>query len=366
MAYARLAAQIELARINASVCVKISINMNIQVNPHSQSSNSQGADYKAMKVTVTSSARLHMGFFDLNGTIGRKFGSLGVSINTPCTQIEIARSEKTIIEVISGHHAYENIEKIVKSLKIAHKIAQNFSVKINQSIPEHTGLGSGTQLALALGAGLNRLFNLGLTVPQIAAITQRGSRSGIGIGTFEHGGLVIDGGRGNAEAPPPIIAQHDFPQEWPILLIVDNAEQGAHGEHEIMAFDALPNASLETAQTLAHSVLMQALPAIVERDYAEFSRAIYKLQRATGEYFAPAQGGIFKSKSVAEVLNYLYKNNVLCAGQSSWGPTGFAVFKDDLSANATLTLLQQQFSKFNNISFQLVRSKNTGASIQLG
>ena len=133
-----------------------------------------------------------------------------------------------------------------------------------------------------------------------------------------------------------------------------------------MAFDALPKASLETAQTLAHSVLMQALPALVERDYAEFSRAIYKLQRATGEYFAPAQGGIFKSKSVAEVLNYLYQNNVLCAGQSSWGPTGFAVFKDDFGANAMLTLLQQQFSTFNNISFQLVYSKNTGASIQLG
>ena len=344
--------------------------MNIQVNLHSQGSNSQGASYKAMKVIVTSSARLHMGFFDLNGTTGRMFGSLGVGINTPCTQIEIARSEKTIIEVISAHHVSEIIEKIVKSPKIAYKIAhdisQDFSVKINQSISEHTGLGSGTQMALALGAGLNRLFNLGLTVSQIAAITQRGSRSGIGIGTFEHGGLVIDGGRGNTEAPPPIIARHDFPPEWPILLILDNAEQGAHGEHELMAFDALPKASLETAQTLAHSVLMQALPALVERDYAEFSRAIYKLQRATGEYFSPAQGGIFKSKSVAEVLNYLYQNNVLCAGQSSWGPTGFAVFKDDLSANATLTLLHQQFSKFNNISFQLVRSKNTGASIQLG
>ena len=345
--------------------------MNFQINMHSQSLNlqnlnSQVTDFKAMKVIVTCCARLHMGFFDLNGSAGRMFGSLGVGINTPCTQVEIARSEKTIIDVISAHHVSEIIEKIVKSPKIAHKIAQDFSVKINQYIPEHTGLGSGTQMALALGAGLNRLFNLGLTVPQIAAITQRGSRSGIGIGTFEHGGLVIDGGRGNAEAPPPIIARHDFPQEWPILLIIDNAEQGAHGEYELMAFDALPKASLGTAQNLAQSVLMQALPALVERDYAEFSRAIYKLQRATGEYFAPAQGGIFKSKSVAEVLNYLYQNNVLCAGQSSWGPTGFAVFKDDLSANATLTLLQQQFSKFNNISFQLVRSKNTGASIQLG
>ena len=363
MAYASFAAQIKLARNIAIVCVKMSINMNIQLTLHSQGSHSQSADFDTMKVIVTCSARLHMGFFDLNGSTGRMFGSLGVGINAPCTQIEITRSNKRIIESVD---AFENIEKLVNSLKVTHNITQDFTIKINQAIPQHTGLGSGTQMALALGAGLNRLFNLGLTVPQIAALTQRGSRSGVGIGTFEFGGLVVDGGRGNNHSPPPIIARHDFPESWPILLILDNAEQGAHGEHELLAFDALPKASLASAQTLAHSVLMQALPALVERDYAAFSRAIYKLQQATGEYFAPAQGGIFKSKSVAEILNYLYQNNVLCAGQSSWGPTGFAVFEDDLSANAMLTLLQQKFSTFSNISFQLVRGKNTGATIQLG
>lgn len=366
MAYASFAAQIKLARNIAIVCVKMSINMNIQLNLHSHGSPSQSADFEAMKVIVTCSARLHMGFFDLNGSTGRMFGSLGIGINAPCTQIEITRSDKTIIEGINGHPLSENIEKLVNSLKVTHNITQDFTIKINQAIPQHTGLGSGTQMALALGAGLNRLFNLGLTVPQIAALTQRGSRSGIGIGTFEFGGLVVDGGRGNNHSPPPIIARHDFPPDWPILLILDNAEQGAHGEHELLAFDSLQKASLASAQTLALCVLMQALPALVERDYAAFSRAIYKLQQATGEYFAPAQGGIFKSKSVAEILNYLYQNNVLCAGQSSWGPTGFAVFQDDLSANAMLTLLQQKFSTLSNISFQLVRSKNTGATIQLG
>ena len=318
-----------------------------------------------MKVIVTSYARLHMGFFDLNGSAGRMFGSLGVAINAPCIQIEIIKSEKTSVEGVDSIHLSKNIDKIVKSLNITHKISQQFSVKVNQNIPPHTGLGSGTQMALALGAGLNRLFNLGLTVSQIAALTQRGSRSGIGIGTFEYGGLVVDGGRGNTNTPPPIIARHDFPLEWPILLIIDSAEQGAHGEHELMAFNALPKASLATAQILAHSVLMQALPALAERDYAAFSSAIYKLQRATGEYFAPAQGGIFKSKNVAEVLNYLYQNNVLCAGQSSWGPTGFAIFESESTANAMLIRLQQQFASLANISFQIVRGKNTGATIQL-
>ena len=132
-----------------------------------------------------------------------------------------------------------------------------------------------------------------------------------------------------------------------------------------LAFNALPKASLVIAQTLAHSVLMQALPALVERDYAAFSSAIYKLQRATGEYFSPAQNGLFKSKNVTEILNYLYKNNVLCAGQSSWGPTGFAIFESDATANAMLKKLQHQFANLANIRLQMVRAKNTGALIKL-
>jgi len=311
------------------------------------------------QVSVKSTARLHMGFFDLNGSTGRMFGSLGVAIDAPYIQIEVAKSEKTLIDAKNN----ENVIKIVENLGKSLKLDKCFSLKIVKSIPDHVGLGSGTQLALAIGAGLNRLFDLDLTVPQIAGVALRGKRSGIGIGTFEHGGLIVDGGRGSKETPPPVIARHNFPENWPILLIFDKTEQGVHGEQELIAFDSLQKASLDAAQTLAHSVLLQALPALVERDYATFSRVIYMLQHATGEYFSPIQGGLFKSKHVAEILKFLYENNVLCAGQSSWGPTGFAIFENDESARAMLKLLRQKFSNFNNISFQIVHGKNTGASI---
>ena len=36
-------------------------------------------------VVVTTSSRLHMGFFDLNGGLGRRFGSIGVSLKSPAT-----------------------------------------------------------------------------------------------------------------------------------------------------------------------------------------------------------------------------------------------------------------------------------------
>jgi beta-ribofuranosylaminobenzene 5'-phosphate synthase len=314
------------------------------------------------KVTVTTTARLHMGFVDLNGGQGRLFGSLGVSLSAPKTQLTIERGKKTLIEA----KCYDYVAKIAENFKSYLNPDLNFSIQVHEYIAEHAGLGSGTQMALAIGAGLNALFDLNLTNAQLAAMTSRGRRSGIGIGTFEQGGLVVDGGRGTSHANkiPPIIARHDFPQEWPILLIMDNDDQGVFGDTELQAFETLQPADLATAQRLSHRVLMQALPAIVEQDYAQFSQAIFALQMATGEYFSAAQGGHYKSAKVAQVLNYLNQQGIICAGQSSWGPTGFAVFEDEKSANAMLTQLHLQFSSAQ-LDFQLMRAKNTGASIDL-
>ncbi|CAN4272746.1 COG1907 Predicted archaeal sugar kinases [Methylophilaceae bacterium] len=314
------------------------------------------------KVNVTTTARLHMGFIDLNGSQGRLFGSLGLNLNAPITQLIIEKSQKPLIEAKN----HDCVAKIVENFKTYLKSDMHFSIKVRESIPEHAGLGSGTQMALAVGAGINTLFDLGLTSTQLAAMTSRGRRSGIGIGTFGQGGLVLDSGRGtnHANKIPPIIARHDFPQEWPILLIMDNDDKGVFGDAELQAFETLPPADLATAQHLSHRVLMQALPAVVESDYTHFSQAIYVLQKATSEYFFAAQGGHYKSTQVAQVLSYLNQHGFICAGQSSWGPTGFAIFEDEMIANSTLNQLQQQFLSAN-LHFQLIRAKNTGASIDL-
>ncbi|MES2501489.1 MAG: beta-ribofuranosylaminobenzene 5'-phosphate synthase family protein [Pseudomonadota bacterium] len=314
------------------------------------------------KVTVSTTARLHMGFVDLNGSQGRLFGSLGVALSGPKTQLTIEKSKKPLIEAKN----HDCVAKIVENIKNHLKIEANFSIKVHENIPEHAGLGSGTQMALAIGAGINALFGLNFSAAQIANMTSRGRRSGIGIGTFEQGGFVVDGGRSTSHANkiPPIIARHDFPQNWPILLMMDNDDQGVFGDAELQAFESLPAVDLSIAQRLSHRVLMQALPAIAEQDYAQFSQAIYALQLATGEYFSVAQGGHYKSIKVAQVLNYLNQQGIICAGQSSWGPTGFAVFEDEISANTMLTQLQQQFEQ-SRLHFQLMRANNSGAIINL-
>ena len=310
-----------------------------------------GASTVHSKVSLTTSARLHMGFFDLNGNLGRRFGSIGLSLQNPVTSLTVTQADKTSANGPISERAMDVALKIQQAFGLS-----GVHIEMQNAIPEHSGLGSGTQLSLAVGMAINYLFGLDLSVAKIAALTERGMRSGVGLGTFLHGGLIVDGGRAKDSVVPPVIAKAHFPESWPILLIFDEAHQGVHGAEEIAAFKALPVFSAESSAMLCRHVLMQALPAIAERDLKSFGRAIQALQAVTGDYFAPAQGGArYTSRRVAQALLMLQQNGVDCFGQSSWGPTGFAVFENQVQAE---TQLQQLRAKFDDLRFELTQANN--------
>ncbi len=309
------------------------------------------------KVSISTSARLHMGFFDLTGSSERMFGSVGLAIDAPCTQLEITKNKSLLIESKSG----QNVDKIVENLVKSLKIQNNFSLKVQQAIPEHAGLGSGTQMALAIGMGLNALFGLSFDVNHIALEAKRGARSGIGIAAFLQGGFLVDTGKMN-DTLPEIAFRQDFPSNWRVLLVQDSAHVGVHGATEAAAFTKLKPAQ----HHLRDLVLQHILPALQQSNLLAFGALMADLQAYNGDYFAPIQGGRFASQDVAEVLRWLQQNGAACVGQSSWGPTGFAVLENQQQAELLKTKAQLAFAGKSNIGFQCCRGKNTGASIQLG
>jgi beta-ribofuranosylaminobenzene 5'-phosphate synthase len=312
-------------------------------------------DTSPNKVTVTTSARLHMGFFDLSGDIERKFGSLGMSIDKPCTHLEITKSKEALIDA----NCSENVAKIVKNIAKSLNVEYKFSLKLLNSIPEHAGLGSGTQMALAIGVGLNQLFDMSLSTSQIALHAQRGKRSGIGIAAFEHGGVLLDSGRTKLDEVPKILAREVFPEAWRVILVQDCARAGIHGAEEFQAFEKLSPAK----NSLRDMVFSHMLPALRRADLLAFGAYMQDLQAYNGDYFAPIQGGRFASGEVAEVLNWLQNNGAACVGQSSWGPTGFAILEDQQSADVLQTQAQIAFKNKSSISFLCCSAKNTGAII---
>jgi beta-ribofuranosylaminobenzene 5'-phosphate synthase len=310
------------------------------------------------RVTVVAAARLHLGFLDLNGSLGRKFGGLGLSVSGPRTRLTLRPAARTSVEGAESGRARALLERAAAALArgASHRL------EVHETIPAHSGLGSGTQLALAIAAALRRLHNLPRDTSADAALLERGARSGLGAGLFDQGGLVVDGGRGPLTLTPPVIARLPFPQEWRILLIADPSEAGLHGDGERDAFKTLPPFSDEQAGALCRLVLMQALPALAERDIASFGGAITRLQAAIGDYFAPAQRGRrFTSARVEALLNALIPQGATGIGQTSWGPTGFAFVESEAKAQELAEWARRKSEGDLNIS--IVEGLNRGAKI---
>ena len=323
----------------------------------------------ASEISIKSTARLHMGFFDLHGGLGRKFGSIGLSLATPTIALSAQMSSQLQVEGITS--VVDKVASIAQQFIIKLNLSGSVRFNIRQHIPEHAGLGSGTQTALAVGAAISQLYKLNLSTAQIAELTGRGGRSGIGIAAFDYGGLLIDGGRAArtntslsklSSNVPPLLARYDFPEDWRVLLILDASQPGIHGEVEREAFKQLPEFSESLAAHLCRYVLMQAMPAIVEQDLTAFGFAIQELQSHVGDYFAPAQGGRYASQQVGAVLQALQNMGVACFGQSSWGPTGFAVFENELEAEKHLQQLESMFLD-SHLSWKICSARNAGAEI---
>ena len=214
-----------------------------------------------------------MGFIDLSGALGRHFGSIGVALEEIRTEISIAVAAPGQQAEQASQRARQCCRLLCRELGIS----QPLQLNVTAAIPEHVGLGSGTQLALAIGMGLNHLYGLGLSIREIAQLTARGKRSGIGIGVFELGGLVVDGGRGEHTITPPLIVHMEIPQDWRFILVFDQRGQGLHGDQEIRAFKALPTFPQQEAARLCYLLMMLGLPALAEREIEPFGEVITEL-----------------------------------------------------------------------------------------
>lgn len=312
------------------------------------------------RVLVDAPARLHLGFMDLHGGLGRRYGSLGLTLSGISTRVcaEIADAFE-----IRGEQA-ERAEKLVRLLQDKFDLPDKLRITIESAIPEHVGLGSGTQLALAVGTAVARLYGLDLGAREIASIFDRGSRSGIGVGAFEQGGFLVDGGRGPGDELPRIVSRLPFPPNWRVILIFDQKGQGLHGREETAAFRTLAPFSPEIAGRLTRRVMMQALPALAASDIREFGLAIRDIQREIGDYFAPAQGGRFASPAVAQVLAWLEGEGVQCVGQSSWGPTGFGIVDSETRAHALVRAAKLRRPENSPLRFRSYHGLNGGGTFE--
>ncbi len=316
------------------------------------------------KVLVRAPARLHLGFLDLSGAVGRRYGGIGLAIDAPKTKLTVAMASS-----FSAHGPDSD-----RALLAAHRYGAlfapdlKFCVDVERAIQAHSGLGSGTQLALAVGAGVLKLAGLHKSGAELGAMAERGARSAIGMAAFETGGFIVDAGKSNDPAkaglPPPVVMRADCPEAWRILLIQDENAQGVHGDRETAAFASLPAFAQTSAAHICQLVLMKLTPALHEADLPTFGAALTEIQEIVGAHFASAQGGsAWSSAAVGAIAAKLKAGGAVGIGQSSWGPTGFAFVENDAKAKSLYHSLVAD-AKAQGVKLTVVRGRNCGATVE--
>jgi beta-RFAP synthase len=320
-----------------------------------------------MRVVVETAARLHLGFLDLNGDCGRLFGSLGVAVEAPRCVVEARPAGPTE----APGEPIDEVPGVLEAVGRALGDARPVAVRLRETIPRHVGLGSGTQLRLAVALAASRALGRELPVRELARVAGRGRRSGIGIAAFEHGGFVVDAGHRREESAaradgeiPPVVLRCPVPEDWRFVLITPADAGGLSGSEEESAFHTLPPMRSDTVGRICRLVLVKAAPALVTGDIGAFGEAITEIQRLVGEHFAAYQGGgVYASPTGKCAADLALERGAVGVGQSSWGPTVFALARgEDVAAGLAAELGR---ALGNEATVWCTRPRNGGAACRV-
>ena len=107
-------------------------------------------------VFVEAPARLHFGVLDLRGSLGRGFGGIGAA--APGLSLLVSASPAAALDV-TGEDA-DRAAAFARQFLAYHQLTGGARVRIHRALPVHSGLGSGTQLALAVARALAEMYGL--------------------------------------------------------------------------------------------------------------------------------------------------------------------------------------------------------------
>ena len=286
----------------------------------------------ATRITVETPARLHFGLLDLRATAARRFGGIGAP--APGFSVRVSVSLADTVSATSADPA--NASQADRAAEFARRFLAHYrlpggaTIDVESAIPIHSGLGSGTQLALSVALALAELHGVPAPVPELAHAVGRARRSAVGTWTFAGGGFVVEGGRRTeGTVPSPLVARVMFPTSWRCVVAIPDTTPGVSGEAEAAAFAELPVPDERDVERIAYLVLVAMLPALAECDVAAFGAALTEVQEINGRWFSRAQGGTFAPGPSADLVRRMREWGAAGVGQSSWGPAVYAIVDGD-------------------------------------
>lgn len=315
-------------------------------------------------IRVSAPAHLHTGNPDLSSDMGRLYGTVGFAIETPRLEIEVKEADK---DTSNDKDALRFLKRFRESYDFP-----PVEVTVKSYIPKWVGIGFHTTLALSLGRAVSELYDLNLSLEDIALAMRRGLITALGFYALKVGGFIYEGGfpvDKREKVVPPLIFRGEMPDDWLFVVAIPETPRKALAEvrkREDEILDNLKTMPPELADRLSRIVLMKILPAFVERDIKTFGEGLYQFNHLLGEFWSDYQENVYCCDLVNEGIR-LMLDKAYCACQTSWGPTFYALVEGKTQAERLKSLVVE-FLRENGDGGEvfITRADNRGMVVERG
>lgn len=309
-------------------------------------------------LTIRTGSRLHFGPLSYQPENGRHFGGIGMMLDRPGLEITATATDSPRSGCVTSCRA----ESMLLALQSRHpELKRAIQIDVSEEIPAHSGLGSGTQLSLALMEILLGLHQRQASAIELARLSGRGDRSTIGIHGYEQGGFLVDAGHRKGAALGELACRTDVPPNWRILLLIPRDAEGLHGSVELNAFQQLGAMPDSISGRLSRLVLTEILPAVHQHQFEPFAAALYEYGQLVGEFFSATQGGRFASPLMRQLHDKLDDVAITGMAQSSWGPA-VAMFAEHDASAAELRRWIESIIPASELRMEVTTPRNFGRS----
>ncbi|NOZ30928.1 MAG: hypothetical protein GXO68_03145 [Crenarchaeota archaeon] len=305
-----------------------------------------------MEVIVKAGSRLHAGFHIIGDKIHRiEYAGAGFYVDKPIIKVRVKECGEAIYEGPSDFR-----DPVVHVIE---KVGFTGCVRLEEVPRRHSGLGSTTQVMLAVYHGIKLLRGEGITEGDLleAGFKLLGRTKGSTVGTllYVYGGFVS--GVGLPLPSDYSVLRLPIPSDWRFIIVIPDVARGLNEKEEGRHLDSPKPAPQSVKQLMAlgfHHLVM----GMVRRDLDLVLDGLRSMQTATGLYFSSVQGGVYRS-DVARIVDEASRDGIILA-QSSWGPTLYTITTVDSAESDRKTL--EMIMREAGIRGEVIvsRPRNTG------
>lgn len=316
------------------------------------------------RIDITTGCRLHFGLICNRPHAAWRFGGLGVMLQQPAWRLSVTPITADADRIDARGDVAGRIRDFLSRIR-SHQNVTSLEIEVHQNLAFHTGLGSGTQLGLALSAAIEVLTHRRLQEDpfQLAQLADRAERSAIGTIGFVRGGFLVDHGQSQGNSIGRRVDRIAVPDAWRFVLVHPVDSQGLSGEKERAFFGQRVHMPQTLIDDLAQQIETQIAPAIREDRFEQFASSLEHYGQTVGAFYAGEQGGVFSHPAMTQLVSHLRSSGISGMAQSSWGPLIAVPAGSHGQAEEIVRLIPNAIDECS-LNVSISEPLNTGATIR--